>query len=66
MFAVIFRNEREELVVRAIEALNEEKAIEHVIAQWNEEYADEGVYPLFDIRAVRIENGIGIYHEDRS
>jgi len=69
LYAVIFRNRREELVIRAIDAHSEKEAIDKIIPAWQEEYGeddDEGIYPLFEPRAERIESGMGIYHEDRS
>lgn len=66
LYAVIFHNKREQLIIRAVEAKTEKEAISNVVAEWNKEYEgteEEILYPLSGPRAVVIEPGNGIYHE---
>jgi len=65
LYAVIFRNRAEELVIRAIEDSSIEEAIETVVSQWNKDYEgtkEECEYPLSGASAVPIKSGEGIYH----
>lgn len=70
LYAVIFRNKREELIIRAQEARNEQEAVDMVVQQWEKEYGEgddpEGINYLWEPYAEEIKSGMGIYHQDRS
>ena len=64
LYAVIFTNSREELVIKAIEAPHEEKAIEWILQAYSEEY-EENIDSLYvRTEAVEVESGKGIYHQN--
>lgn len=64
LYAVNFRNEREELIIRAIEAQNEEEAAGKAVKSWEEEY-EEKIHPMFHPKAFPVISGQNIYHGHR-